>query len=246
MDQRILPIAAITVSLVAIVVSFASRGKRTSDAEIAKLEGQVQQLEARLDSFVSRRRSLSAIPTTDSDILEAPPQDRGDAVIQGKHGELAIQLDDLGVFEFFEAKQQAVAESYAVTLDPNAPSKARLKALGTLREADRIDDTVVASMVALWGDSLTDSSGGWTRWFLMENLEGIRDPAFRDSILNWLPEEESPKMRGRAVETLGTMLPDQEIDDWLIHIADNDPEPKLRELAAEIQAQAQGAADSSK
>ena len=35
--------------------------------------------------------------------------------------------------------------------------------------------TFVASMVSMWQESLDDEKGGgWTRWFLMENIEGIK------------------------------------------------------------------------
>ena len=72
----------------------------------------------------------------------------------------------------------------------------------------------------------------------MENLEGVERADFRDSILSWIPEEQSPKMRARAIETLGGMLPDQTVDEWLVYLAENDPEPKLREQAIATRAAA--------
>ena len=90
-------------------------------------------------------------------------------------------------------------------------------------------------MVSMWQESLDDEKGGgWTRWFLMENIEGIRSPEFRDSILEWIPEEPSPKMRAQGVETLGSMMPDPNVEEWLDYLGESDPEPHIRELAVKV------------
>lgn len=246
MKMQSLPIIAIVVSLIAIAISLATRDQGTADqrAAIESLERRLRLLES--GTAGSREHGdgggLSGLAIDTDAIVAADPSGAGDSggvdVLRAEQARLENQLAELGVFEFFEEKRLAVDRSYTLVLDPEANSKDRLEALGVLRKADRIDDEVVSSMVGLWEQSLGQEEGGWTRWFLMENLEGVESAEFRDSILSWIPEEQSPKMRARAIETLGGMLPDQTVDEWLVYLAENDPEPKLREQAIATRAAA--------
>ena len=235
MQDKALPIIAIVASLVAIIVSISGKEQNansTSSAELDRLEQRLQRLESRLiRSNPSESTKLSGLKNTDVVVEE----DAALAAIEDKQTRLEAELNELGVFDHFEAKKRKIEASYATATDSSAGAKDRLGALKVLREAQRIDETVVASMVSMWQESLDDEKGGgWTRWFLMENIEGIRSPEFRDSILEWIPEEPSPKMRAQGVETLGSMMPDPNVEEWLDYLGESDPEPHIRELAVKV------------
>jgi hypothetical protein len=238
MNDKALPIVAIVVSLAAIFVALAQKKDplgqdEVGSSDLAQLERRLQLLESKLDAAGGQPRKLSALDNTDP----VTPDKLEDGTIEQlrvRQERLEADLRRLGVLDHFKAQQEKLEKSYAAALDTTQGSKHRLTALGVLREAKRIDDTVVASMVGMWQESLADEKGTWTRWGLMENLEGVRDPDFRDSILEWLPDEESPKMRAQAIETLASMGPDQNIDQWLDYLGENDPEPKVRELATAV------------
>ena len=243
MKSQSLPIVAIVASLIAIAVSLARKNEPAAGqaAALEKLERRLRILEFRSDSPQrSGQQKLSGLTmNNDASTPAGIAADDGSVdALRDRQAQLENQLADLGVLEHFEKKRKAIDESYTVALNPEANSKGRLEALGLLRRAKRIDAEVVTSMVDLWAQSLEDESGGWTRWFLMENLEGVQSPEFRDSILEWIPGEESPKMRSRAIETLGSMLPDPTIDEWLDYLGENDPEPELRQQAAATRAAA--------
>ena len=89
-------------------------------------------------------------------------------------------------------------------------------------------------MMPLWSASLDDPKGGYLRWQLLENLRGTTNEEFQTNILEWIGEEESPKMRGQALETLAPMASDPNVTEWLEHLAENDPEPRIQERALGI------------
>ena len=236
MNQIALPIIAILTSLIAIKLSLTNRAGGTGDAEaLDRLDQRLARLESSLTpqagpggkKLSSLKPSPAGGPATGSTIDD----------LRGQQQQLESRLDELGVLEHFEDKQRAIESAHDLALDPDADAKDRLEALGILRQAERIDDQVVASMVDLWDASIAQGAkGGWTRWYLLDNLEGIQNAAFRDSILEWIPEEESPKMRSRAIETLGSMLPDPNIDEWLDYLGGHDPDPELRQQATATRA----------
>ena len=242
MFDKVLPLTAILASLVAIGFAMntcsGDDGENSSEAseELRRLESRLERMESRLNSIRKSGELAEGDPLIAAPINELD-DDSSVADLRKRQQDLETYLSDLGIFEHFEALNGKVEESYKIALDPESDAKSRLKALGSLRKADRIDQAVVDSMVGMWQDALEsdDKSGGWARWSIMENLEGINDPGFRDSILEWLPREENAKMRGQGVETLASMLPDRVIAQQLIEISNNDPEPRIRELASRIQ-----------
>lgn len=244
MKDKALPIIAILASTIAIGLSLnrtpSADDDRTGSHSLDQLERRLQRLEAQIarDSRGGDRQ-LSGL--TDTDVID--PELGGDtrslADLRARQDDLEGYLNQLGVFEHFESFKQKISDSYAVTIDPSRSAKERLTSLAVLREAGKIDADVVNSMVTVWNESLEDGkAGGLTRYYLLENLEGVSDPQFRDSILEWLPDEESPKMRARAIETLGPMMPDPGVEEWLTYLGENDPEPKVRQLAADTRTRA--------
>jgi len=238
MKDYLLPMIAIGFSIAAIGFSLNS-GSGSSDARTTEqLELRIAHLESRLARQVvgdDGGRTLSAIAMTDELPAIGTPGDIVD--LRERQEELESYLNQLGVFEHFESFKQKVTNAQAVAMDHGRTAKERIEALSTLREAGKIDGDVVTSMLSLWDESFDeDKGGGYTRYFLLENLEGVEDLALRDTIIDWVPNEESAKMRARGIETIAPMREDPMVDEWLVHLSENDPEPKIQQMAAEIRA----------
>lgn len=214
-----------------------------SAAPSVDIEERLQALETRLTALDESQRSLAAaVSAQRAEKLSAPvgkpsseeepepvgPADEAAGVpfaaapalaeLERRHSDLQQKLGRLGVFEHFEAVQEEIEEAYAVALNGDLSAKERLAALGTLRRADRVDEAVVASVVELWDQSLADESDGAhaVRWYILENIEGSTDEALRNRILERLHDEPLAKLRGRAVQTLGPMLPDPAVEEWFL------------------------------
>ncbi|MDB4652941.1 hypothetical protein OAE39_01565 [Akkermansiaceae bacterium] len=134
----------------------------------------------------------------------------------------------------FQIRKEKLAKSRAIVLDPERDQWERVKTLSSLKESGEIDDEVVSSMMPLWTASLDDPKGGYLRWQLLENLQGTTNSEFRTNILEWIGEEESPKMRSQGLETLAPMANDPNVNEWLEYLAENDPEPGIQERALGI------------
>ena len=195
--MKVLPILALLFSLAALAVSF-TRQPTVSPAEpaqsTARLEDKVRTLENKLD----RLTDASQQPVNPSKIEQ--------------------QLQNLGVLEHFRKQKEKLAEARAIVLDTERDNWERVKTLSSLKDGGGIDDEIVSSMMPLWTASLDDPKGSVLRWQLLENLRGTTNGEFRTNILEWIGEEESPKMRGQALETLAPMANDPNVTEWLEYL----------------------------
>jgi len=232
--MKIIPPLALLFSLVALAISL-TRQPATPDPKpaqsTARLESKVRALEHELARLARENQQsfneLQPIPDQpDPNALLNP----GSSLPQ----KLEQQLRDLGVLEHFQERKEKLAKARAVVLDPERDQWERVKYLPSLKEGGEIDDEVVTSMMPLWTASLEEPKGGYLRWQLLENLRGTTNSEFRTNILEWIGEEESPKMRSQGLETLAPMADDPNVAEWIEYLAENDPEPQIQERAGKI------------
>lgn len=250
--QRALTILALLCSLIALATSLVFRNapptpntETASTKQPSGLAERVQQLETRVSDLKAQNEILYARLTELNQTEDLPTkslelENTGEPVAREKVllSELATlkesqnlleqDLEQLGVFEHFQRAQEELQTSYETMLDPKQPMKTRMQALGRLKKADRLDDQVIGSAMELW-DSTED---GYARWQWMVAMEGVRDSGVRDRMLAYLPDEEHGKMRMRSVQTLTPMADDPEVQRWFAHLQENDPDPKVRAVAA--------------
>lgn len=236
MINKALPALALAFSLGALVIS-TTRNNKTQPAESQPtpiktndLEKRVQHLEKKLEALADENQRL-LLANSSAEPAEMSPD--GVADIERRQNKLEQNLTQLGVFEHFEALKKKADESYAAALDDNLSAKERLDALSDLRRSNRIDEAVVKSMVNLWSELGNEKGDAYARWTILDNMEGITDTALRNEILYRLPEESSPKLRARAIETMGPMLPDPYVEEWLLYLSENDEAPAVRQQAVD-------------
>ena len=233
--MKVLPILALLFSLAALAVSF-TRQPTVSPAEpaqsTAKLEDKVRTLEkelARLTNASQESVNELEAPAANQDLSESPLNS-----ISVTPSKIEQQLQDLGVLEHFRKQKEKLAEARAIVLDTERDNWERVKTLSSLKDGGGIDDEIVSSMMPLWTASLDDPKGSVLRWQLLENLRGTTNGEFRTNILEWIGEEESPKMRGQALETLAPMANDPNVTEWLEYLVESDSEPRIQERARRI------------
>lgn len=232
--MKALPILALVLSLAALAISL-TRQSETPDPgpaqSTARLEAKVRSLENELARLAAESQPVNElrIPLSDQSL----PDTSLNSPSSAPH-KLEQQLRDLGVLEHFQKRKEKLAKSRAIVLDPERDQWERVKTLSSLKESGEIDDEVVSSMMPLWTASLDDPKGGYLRWQLLENLQGTTNSEFRTNILEWIGEEESPKMRSQGLETLAPMANDPNVYEWLEYLAENDPEPGIQERALGI------------
>ena len=233
MKTNHLSIFAILGSLTAVVFTFASHDSSSSKGETTV---QIRELTARIDRLESRLTG-GANTSGSSSVDRSRTSVHSDTVseLQARQNQLEKQLNESGIIERFAAHKQLVEESYGIAQDANRPAKERFEALSLLRDEGRIDAAVVDSMMDLWDESSRDEKlAPYHRWALMENLRGSTAPRFRDAILSMLSEQPEAKMTGQAISALEPMSQDPAVEEWLVYLASNSPEPKIQQSATSV------------
>lgn len=228
-----LSIAALGLAGASLAFALSGRGGDSEDTrkgvELSQLVAKIDRLEKRVEIMEERdaRRGKLAEEVNLEGSASSVPGEDSSAYRIGK------RLEELGAMEFFEKRREKMQEDYDLVLDSEGEMWTRLKSLSNLQEAGLVDDAVVEAVLPLWEESFEDEGkGGHTRWYLLEGLRGTTNPEFRTQVLDWIGTEESPKMRGQGVQALIPMLPDPNVEEWLRHLAETDPEEGVRNSAA--------------
>ena len=125
--------------------------------------------------------------------------------------------------------------------DPTASENDRMRALRMLRRNRAISDDVVLSAV----DFLRTSTNANVRRELVQNLDSSTNAAIKQPLMSLLSTETSSRVREELVDTLGDFArTDPAVADKLWEIAQNDPDPEVREEA--LQEVARGNLDESR
>jgi len=213
-------------------------------AELELAHERIHSLELRINGLQAEQEVLAATfgqgPVADA----APTAELGGALAGTVDGNKVVRglvdleqktellekdLEELGVFEHFAKKAEKLQQDYDRVFDETRSTKERLKSAMDLKKADRIDADVATALIGIWDESRGDD---YATYFLLDSLEGVVDEGLRDRIFEYLPDAESPKMRLRAVSTLEPMLDDPEVSRWFGHLAENDPDEKVRASVA--------------
>ena len=233
--MKALAVFALLFSLAALAVSLTGKPATPPVEPVqssAQLEAKIHALEIELARLTDTSRQ-----TVNEFQTPHPNQPLSDPSLDSSRtssSKLERQLRDLGVLEHFKKRKDKLAEARSIVLDAERDQWERVKTLSSLKDSGEIDDEIVSSMMPLWTASLEDPKGGYLRWQLLENLRGTTNGEFRTNILEWIGEEESPKMRGQALETLAPMASDPNVTEWLEYLAKSDAEPRIQERALGI------------
>jgi len=154
--------------------------------------------------------------------------------IEGKQTQLAQATREIDKYGVIAGMEKELLAAYSTLLDTNQPLGSRIKQAGTLKRNGHFDERAVKAMTELYQQTGDLNEKG----AVLSTLVGTVTPELRDQILVDLNREvqegnKSGRFRYHAIEALEPMLPDPSVQQWLNHLAQNDPEPKIAARAGQ-------------
>ena len=247
--NRLLPIISVFLAAAAfLVVVFGLGGKSQplptvgSESSISSLAAQIEDyrkdLEALKDSHHLFEERLATAEKTGSPANESPEIVRLRQRIneleagQAQLTQLTRDIDKNGVISGLEKE---LLKANSILMDTNQPVATRLRQTETLKRSGHFDERAVKVVTDLYGQTgnYMEKAG------VLNALSGVLVPELRDQILDDLSAVvkagyTDPRFRYTAIGALEPMVKDPEVQLWLGHLAQNDPEPKLAERAGQL------------
>jgi len=200
--------------------------------QIERLRQQVQVLQAEHDALLRRLEALERNgPSSESAVTLSELRQKLEALDQ-RQAESTRTADKYGVLATMEKE---LLNAYATLMDTNRSVAARVKQSDLLKRYGYLDAKAVNALMETYKQtaSLEEKSG------VLRALAGVvKTPEFRDQILTELNGDiqsgnRSAAFRYFAIEALEPMLPDPTVQQWLSHLAQSDPNPKLANRAGQ-------------
>ncbi|NJN05884.1 MAG: hypothetical protein HC814_05250, partial [Rhodobacteraceae bacterium] len=242
--NKTLSIIAVLLAAVALWTAASKKGAQTRDAirspddlaprfEDLQREHQALQqahtaLMARLMEL-ERARPADAGAPTDMAQLQQRIKD-----LEAKQTQLAEFTRDLDKYGVIATMEKELVNAYSALMDTNQSVTARLKHVGQLRRYGYYDDKAQAVVTGMYHESQNLNERG----SVLDAMKGSVPREFRDQIIADLNADiaagnQSTRFRYYAIEALEPMLPDPTVQQWLGHLAQSDPEPKLAARAGQ-------------
>ncbi len=154
--------------------------------------------------------------------------------LEGTQAQLEKKTRDIDKFGVLEGMEKGLIKAYNTLLDTNQPIAARVKQAEKLKGSGHFDEPARLAMVELYQNARSPND----KMMALAALGGVATPEIRDQVLQDLTQEiqdgnKSPRFRYHAVEALEPLLPDPAVQQWLAHLAQTDPEPKIAARAGQ-------------
>ncbi len=222
---------------------------RKTRAEVGELRSNVRESKALVQATQASVRAMPPMPPPlpvepeVPEIVEVDPKELIDAQQQmiSELGERLAYLE-AGMKQWLvfqqkmmlegeiEASPELVAAMKQQVLNPNASEADRLQALRILRRNDERSPEVVASMIQM--ASTTESPR--VRADIFRQMEGVEDPAFGQTLLQFAANDPNAMVREEAVESMEAFVSDPRYLEALTLIAEQDASDEVRVEAYEV------------
>ncbi|MEM8955044.1 MAG: hypothetical protein AAGD22_12910 [Verrucomicrobiota bacterium] len=230
-----LPIIAVLLSGIALAVALTKTNSHspstatstaTLEHEINQLKQEIQSLEAALNNRTPRSPSTDSLTTdlalTTSAGTPGSPSDLAD---------LKRSLDPYGVIQ---STQERIEKARLTLLDTSLTGGERARQAGLLKQYGQFDAEAVTAMREL----LATSEDANEKAAAVLALQGHVTPEMRDEILTAMntttPDgKPAPRLTYHGIEALEPLLPDPIVENWMLSVAETDPEPKIAKRAAQ-------------
>ncbi len=191
------------------------------------LQSEVQELRERL-AVLESAGTLKGIAAPDVGNLEQQVDEL--ASNQQDIAELALGIDSLGVLE---TQEREILNAYKILVDESKPAGQRAKQAALLKRYGQFDQQAVDSMWKLF----SEPKGAYDQASALVALKGHLTLDNRDDVLAALNSDieggyKNGRFRYYGIEAVESLLPDPAVQEWLTHLAQNDPEPKIAGRAA--------------
>jgi HEAT repeat protein len=188
-----------------------------------------------------RSQLAGSAPAVAANPAEACATDRPRAVVVRRDAQANQRLAELEAAvaeltresEYLKSRGQLplaerdLADARARFLNATLSDRDRLRALQQLRRNGRLPDDLALSAMA-WVQSSTNAA---TRRSLLQQLDGVNNPAFKQPLLNLASSEQDSNVREEAVDNLRAFIGDPQVEAALWDILKNDPDSYVRREA---------------
>jgi septal ring factor EnvC (AmiA/AmiB activator) len=197
--------------------------------EVARLKSELQKISDSHASLEAKVMELKTRPAAiDPSAANTSELQQRLATLEAQQNELNKFTNDFDQYGVVSSMEAELVNAYTTLMDTNQSVGARLKMVGQLKRYQYFDDKAlqVVSDIYLQTDDFNQKGQA------LASMKGLVTPEFRDQILTDLATEveagnKSGRFRYYAIEALEPMLPDPAVEEWLVHLSQNDPQPKL-------------------
>jgi hypothetical protein len=114
-----------------------------------------------------------------------------------------------------------------LAMNGSVPIEERISALRMLRRHDKVDDGVVQSL-AQFAMTSTDSD---VRGEIFEQLDGVTNSVLQGFLMSSIANEEDSGVRARLADAMSSFSGDPEVQSWLRHLLESDPDERVKREA---------------
>lgn len=208
----------------------------TANGSDRALAGQVGQLQHELRTVKAANTSLALKVMELEQAREAAAGGSVDAdrvrqrldALESKQTQLAQYTRDLDKYGVVATMEKELVNAYSTLMDTNQSFGARLKQAEQLKRYGYFDAKALQAVTDLYHQTENFNEKG----FALSALKGVVTPAMRDQIISDLSADiaagnQSARFRYHAIEALEPLVKEPTVQQWLNHLAQSDPEPKL-------------------
>ncbi len=246
--NKSLPLIAALLSLIAISISLMGRSDSRPNAagapspspdlerQLGRIDAELREASETIADLRTRIGELEARPARSS--KTASP----DTALEQRLASLEEQQQELKKFnrEFDQygivsSMEVELVNAYSTLMDTNQPTSNRLKQVGQLKRYRHFDEKALIAVADIYAQ--TDDFG--QKGQALAAMKGtVVTPEFRNQILADLSADvqagnQSARFRYYAIEALEPMRAEPAVQEWLTHLARNDPEAKLADRAGQ-------------
>ncbi len=239
--NRFLPSLAVLLSCAALVTAVFKRpasnnfsegtpvDSLTGQSGIAELQEEIAQLKSANVALQSQIEALKRKPAAAGDRSpEVEALRQRVEKLEGVQGQVVEAVNEADKYGVVAAMEKELVTAYSTLMDTNQSAGARLKQIGQLKRYGYFDEKALRAVTEIY--FATDDFN--QKGFALSAMKGSVTPQFRDQILADLNADieagnKSARFRYHAIEALEPMADDPTVLQWLGHLAQNDPEPKL-------------------
>lgn len=245
--NRILPPLAIVLALAALAIATTGKSPdqakapvsqpetdQTRHKKLAKLESDLRRATetiAELQAQIANLKNNSTQPAASAEPNSALAQRIAALEQQSQQlTKFTNEFDQYGVVSSMEAE---LVNAYSTLMDTNKSTWERLKQVGSLKRYRYFDDKALQAVSNIYMETENFGQKGQA----LAAMRGmVPSPEFRNQILSDLSAEtqegnQSARFRYFAIEALEPVRDDPAVNEWLTHLAQNDPEAKLANRA---------------
>ena len=243
--NKSLPILAVLLSCVALATAVFNRppsggSKNASAADaadqssLAELRNEIAQLKTANAALKAQLVEMNSKPLRIVDhTLEMEELAKRVAQLESSQNEVIEAVNETDKYGVVAAMEKEIVRAYSTLMDAEQSAGARLKQVAQLKRYGYFDEKALQAVTDIYASTDNFNEKGWALSAMIGNVT----PQFRDQILADLSAEveagsKSGRFRYHAIEALEPMADDPTVREWLGHLAQNDPEPKLAGRAA--------------